>query len=104
MARRPSHTFDVVSAKAGTHSHRYRLAWAAGATVHFNNAILWLWVPAFAGTTTEWSLFQNRLAISASRRCAASRAARIGSAGPVVGPIGTKLTSLMPMKRSASRR
>ena len=47
---------------------------------------------------------QNRAAISARRRCALSRAARIGSAGPVVGPIGTKRTSLTPMNRSASRR
>jgi len=47
---------------------------------------------------------QNLAASSARRRWALSRAARIGSAGPVVGPIGTKRTLLMPMKRSASRK
>src|SRR5207244_11031676 len=41
---------------------------------------------------------QKLAAISVRRRCTLSRAARIGSAGPVVGPIGTKRTSLMPMK------
>ena len=47
---------------------------------------------------------QNPVASSARRRWAFSRATRMGSAGPVVGPIGTKRTSLTPMKRSASRR
>ncbi len=43
----------VVPAKAGTHYHKYRLVCEAGATARFNNATLWLWVPAFAGTTGE---------------------------------------------------
>jgi len=47
---------------------------------------------------------QNRPANSPSRRCAAFLAAQIGSAGPVVGPIGTNRTLLTPMKRNASRK
>jgi hypothetical protein len=47
---------------------------------------------------------QNPAASSARRRWAFSRAMRMGSAGPVVGPIGTNRTLLTPMKRSASRR
>jgi hypothetical protein len=57
-----------------------------------------------ATRTGGQSWIQNRAASSASRACAASRAALIGSAGPVVGPIGAKRTSLTPMKRSASRK
>ena len=47
---------------------------------------------------------QNVAAISTRRRCARSRAATIGSFGPVVGPINTKRVSRTPTKRSASRR
>src|SRR5882757_4341676 len=47
---------------------------------------------------------QKLAAISVRRRCALSRAARIESAGPVVGPIGTKRTLFTPMKRSVSRK
>ena len=43
--------FDVVPAKAGTHIHSYLPLHDAGATARFSNARLWLWVPAFAGTT-----------------------------------------------------
>jgi hypothetical protein len=47
---------------------------------------------------------QNRAANSLRRRCAVSLAVRIGSAGPVVGPIGTNRTLLTPTKRKASRK
>ncbi|MCA1397298.1 transposase, partial [Bradyrhizobium sp. BRP56] len=40
-----------LNTKAGTHSRRRQLACCAGATTRFNNKALWLWVPAFAGTT-----------------------------------------------------
>ncbi|MGY3492544.1 hypothetical protein ACVW1B_001963 [Bradyrhizobium sp. USDA 4502] len=51
MTHRQRNTCGVVPAKAGTHSRRRQLACSAGATTCFNNAALWLWVPAFAGTT-----------------------------------------------------
>jgi hypothetical protein len=55
-------------------------------------------------STGEKSPRQKLAANSSKWRCAASRAPRAGSAGPTVGPISTKRTSLTPMKRSASRK
>src|SRR5262249_1015682 len=55
---------------------------------------------AFARTSRR----QNRTANSLRRRWAVSLAVRIGSAGPVVGPIGTNRTLLTPTKRKTSRR
>ncbi len=50
------------------------------------------------------SLHQKFAAIAARRLEARSRAASIDCRGPAVGPIATKRTSLMPMKRRTSRR
>src|SRR5882757_7015638 len=44
-------TFNVVLAKARTHYPERQLLRDARATTHFHNTTLWLWVPAFAGTT-----------------------------------------------------
>src|SRR3984893_13295515 len=41
----------VVPAHAGTHDHRRFNFLRAGATYRLPNQPLWLWVPAFAGTT-----------------------------------------------------
>gem|GEM_PF-4306711 len=38
--------FSVVPAKAGTHYPEWQMLRDAGATACFNNAPLWLWVPA----------------------------------------------------------
>jgi len=35
----------------GTHNYRRMLFEQAGATTYRNDVSLWLWVPAFAGTT-----------------------------------------------------
>src|SRR6185369_11689315 len=37
----------------GTHNHHYELLRNTGVPARYNHAILWLWVPAFAGTTQE---------------------------------------------------
>src|SRR5436190_14716022 len=43
----------VVPAKAGTHTPRLALLNRGGGRLSLNNRSLWLWVPAFAGTTAE---------------------------------------------------
>ena len=43
----------VVPAKAGTHTRRLTLLNRGGGRLSLNNRSVWLWVPAFAGTTAE---------------------------------------------------
>ena len=43
----------VVPAKAGTHTPRRKLVKREGGRLCLNNNALWLWAPAFAGTTAE---------------------------------------------------
>src|ERR1700694_2115493 len=50
MSSRPS------EARAGTHNHRCIELYTAGAAIRSNYEVLWLWVPAFAGTTREGGL------------------------------------------------
>jgi hypothetical protein len=44
-------SLSVVTAKAGTHNPWTQLLLQAGAANLPDNDLLWLWVPAFAGTT-----------------------------------------------------
>src|SRR2546430_17182316 len=53
-ARSRTHTLShVVPANAGTHTPRRMLLEKIGRELCFNNRRLWLWIPAFAGTTAE---------------------------------------------------
>src|SRR3982074_2910851 len=57
---------DVVPANAGTHTPRPLHFDSAGRRLSRNNKRLWLWVPAFAGTTivgAGWRLFLRRLVL-----------------------------------------
>jgi hypothetical protein len=47
-----TYSFRIVApANAGTHNHRTQLLRQAGAPARHSHEHLWLWVPAFAGTT-----------------------------------------------------
>jgi hypothetical protein len=52
---RPVPYLHVVPAKAGTHTPRRTLLEKIGRWLCLNNNRLWLWVPAFAGTTADVS-------------------------------------------------
>jgi hypothetical protein len=50
-----AHSLNVVPAHAGTHTPRFIVEGCCWTTFTQHN-VLWLWVPAFAGTTTEWCI------------------------------------------------
>src|SRR5258705_10535441 len=69
----PIRTYYVVPAKAGTHSHRRSLAQKVSASAPKMTGH-GVWVPAFAGTTWEDSIFKEPTSNTTSRSRGAKRA------------------------------
>src|SRR6188472_2880672 len=96
----------VVPANAGTHTPRPRGWQKVGVAIGRNNECLWLWVPAFAGTTAklrDHCVFATRGGAAVVTKLVASSIAGPNGVGIVmrngtrirVPAIGTKAISML---------